>query len=448
MPDFGAPVASSVNVNPQQGIQTLSGLMSLKQKQQALQMGAAQVQEEQQTASQRAGLAQFYKNWDISKHVGPDGTLDLDSVLTDPQLRQAAGDQFPQVVQQMIQAKSGQLQTKQQLANLNDSVRTQFQDMLGGLRTDGDVVDDNPAGRQKVQRAIGQFAATSPDAARIAQIYGTTIDKTPQGKLVGAISNFQLQAMDAGTQSGRQAPSYTNSGDKLVQTNPQAAGGAPQGDITVGLAPTDQPDYRATLAARTGAAAGVTERVQQVQAAANNTVQAQDALTRARTILETSGTNTGAAFEKMKALKNLFASAGMDTEGATDANSLVKNLARYEAARATQAGLGGTDAARELAHAGSPNTQVDKKALLGIINQSLATEKALAAYAAKQSKTQDPNQLIRNENDFRSIPNLIEGYEYGMTRNKDEANLFLGKHGVTPQQMKETRRRIKEFEGS
>jgi hypothetical protein len=122
------------------------------------------------------------------------------------------------------------------------------------------------------------------------------------------------------------------------------------------------------------------------------------------------------------------------------------SLARYEAARATASGLGGTDAARELAHNGSPNVTLDNKAALGIVNQSLATEKALASYAKVQSKTNDPQTLLKNESDFRNIPNLIEAHEYGMSRNPDEANAYLKSHGISAEQMKSSRAAIKEFD--
>lgn len=244
MADFGAPVAQNVNVNPQQGIQTLSGILGLQsqrlgiqQQQQALQGQAAQVQQEQQTARQRAGIASFMQNFDPTQHIGADGTIDLDGVFGDPKLRAAAGDQFPQLMQQMLQVKQTQLQAKQQLVNLNDSARTQFMGIIGGLRTDPDVVNDTPAGRQKVQQAIGQFEASGPDAARVGQIYEQAFNHAPQGKLAQVVSNAQLQAMDASAQSGRQAPTYVGAGNRLEQTNPQAAGGAPQGNIGVGAPP-------------------------------------------------------------------------------------------------------------------------------------------------------------------------------------------------------------------
>jgi hypothetical protein len=93
------------------------------------------------------------------------------------------------------------------------------------LRTDPDVIADNDAGREKVNTAMGQFAATGPDAARVARIYGSSTEHAPKGKLASAISAMQLQAQDASSQAGHQAPGYVNTGSKLTNTNPQAAGG-------------------------------------------------------------------------------------------------------------------------------------------------------------------------------------------------------------------------------
>lgn len=226
MADFGSPVAVNVDANPNKTIQTLSGILGLKQQQQAIAGQAADVQMRQQSAGQRAGIATFMQHFDPQQHVGADGTLDLDGVFADPKLRAAAGDQFPELMQQMLQVKQGQLQAKQQLVNLNDATRTQFQGVIGGLRTDPDVLADNAVGRQKVQAEIGRFGATGPDASRIAGIYGGVVDHAPPGKLAQTLSNMQLQAMDASTQAGRQAPSYLGTGGGFRQVNPQAPGGS------------------------------------------------------------------------------------------------------------------------------------------------------------------------------------------------------------------------------
>ena len=230
MGDFGTPVVNaSTAFNPTQTLSQILNVQSkqlgIQQQEQALQGQAAQVQQEQQTARQRAGVAAYMQDFDLAKHTGPDGTVDLDSVLTDPGLRKAAGDQFPDIVQKMIGIKQGQLNAKQQLVNLNDSTRTQLQSMLGGLRTDPDVVNDTPNGRQKVDKAIGQFSASGPDAARIAQIYGPIMEHVRPGNLAQTLSNIQLQAMDASTQASKQAPNYLNTGSQAVNVAPQSAGG-------------------------------------------------------------------------------------------------------------------------------------------------------------------------------------------------------------------------------
>jgi hypothetical protein len=252
MADFGSPVAQNVDVSPTKGIQTLSGLLGLKSQQlsikgqeQGLQGQAAQVQMEQQSAGQRAGIANFMASFDPTKHIGTDGTLDLDNVLTDPKLRQAAGDQFPQIMQQMIQAKQGQLQVKQQFANLNDSLRNQFSSSVGALRTDSDVVHDTPEGRNKVAQAMSGFAQSGgPDAQRIAESLSAPLAHTPPGKLAQTISNFQLLATPGSSQASAQAPSYLNTGAAAVNINPQAAGGdvsAPAKPIGMSIPPGRQP---------------------------------------------------------------------------------------------------------------------------------------------------------------------------------------------------------------
>lgn len=238
MADFGSPVAQNVDVNPTRGLTTISDILKLKSQQLGLQGQAAEVQQQQQTASQRAGIAQFMSNFDPTQHVGSDGTLDLNGVIGDPKLRQAAGDQFPDLVQKLIGVKQNQLAAKQQLAGLNNTLRDQFSDVIGSLRTDPDVVEDNDKGRAKVDQAMGDFAESGgEDAARIASIYGQVVKHVPKGKLSQTLSNFQLQAMDASTQAGRQAPTYASTGAELTQTNPQAAGGAPQGNLKVTLPP-------------------------------------------------------------------------------------------------------------------------------------------------------------------------------------------------------------------
>ena len=234
MPDFGAPVAQ--NVQSPNTLQSLSNLMGLQQQQQAIQSGSLQIQQQQQnlthgaadtqqaqqTAAQRQGIA----NIDWSKYDDGTGTISTDRMLSDTALQKSAGDQFPQLLQQAATARQQQLQNKTSLVNLNDGLRNQFGSVIGALRTDPDVIADNPTGRQKVTQAISQFGqAGGPDAAKVAQIYGPVATHAPQGQLARGINAIQLQAMDASRQAAAQAPSYANTGGSLQQTNPQAAGG-------------------------------------------------------------------------------------------------------------------------------------------------------------------------------------------------------------------------------
>lgn len=69
MADFGSPVAQNVNVNPNQGLQTISSLIGLRQQQQNLQTGQYQQQsaqamavQDQQKAKETQGIAQLLQN--------------------------------------------------------------------------------------------------------------------------------------------------------------------------------------------------------------------------------------------------------------------------------------------------------------------------------------------------------------------------------------------------
>lgn len=234
--DFGDPVAQNVNVNPSGGLKTISDLMSLQQQQQQiqqggltiqqqqqnLQKGAASTQMEQQSAAQRQNLA----NFDWQSIADKEGLPSVDTAMSNPALKTAAGDQFLQVLTHIGTARQQALQNRQSLFDLNDSVRTKLQSTIGGLRTDPDVQADNQAGKQKVQDALNAFSQNGgPQAEKVAQIYGPGLKNVQQGGLARALANFQQQAMSAPAQATGQTPSYVSTGGAAVQTNPLAAGG-------------------------------------------------------------------------------------------------------------------------------------------------------------------------------------------------------------------------------
>ena len=487
MADFGGPPVGTT-VNPVgAGMQTLSDVMNIKRQQQALRTGVYQqqsaqaaAQQDQQKNQELQSLAQFTKSAARDpKYHNPDGSLNVQKYQTDAM---AAAPTYGQAyIGQMTSNANSMVENRKALLGLSNEQRKTIGGYFGAVAanpqaTSKDFMDaaeqaravsDDPG----YQRAVDRMLMSAPPVATLpTQQASAAIQQHARG--------IAMQTGAADTEQSGPAVQMVQGPGGLVPTNvnPQAPGGiqpvgptqqqgiAPQilttpagplartdssGRTVTPLtttAPTNLNTTRVQQIGAQGAAEGVTNRVQQAQAAANNTTQAQDALTRARTILESpGGPNTAGLFETKRTIKNFLAGAGFDS-GADDANTLVKNLARYEASRATQAGLGGTDAARELAHTGSPSTQLDNAALKGVITQSLATEKALAAYANVQSKSQDPAVLQQNEARFRSIPHLIQAYEYGLARNPQEAEEFLKKHGLTRAEMAASRKAIQEFE--
>lgn len=226
MADFGTPVATQGNIQPGQFSNTLASIYQIRE-------AKARAQEEQQTAAQRTNMAKALDDFDLTQHTGADGTIDMNQVLANKDLRHAAGDAYPDLIQKLSTFKQSQLENKQSLMTVNNTARTGFQQAVAGLRTDPDVVADNDKGRQKVQEAIGQFAAQGGDQARIASIYGPQFENVPKGELAQHLSNLQLQAEDAATQAAKQAPQMQNIGGTDTNVAVQSAGAGEGGGPTL-----------------------------------------------------------------------------------------------------------------------------------------------------------------------------------------------------------------------
>lgn len=219
----------------------LSDLLQLQTQMAGVKQARAAAQQEQQTAKQRAGLAEF----DWQSLNGDDGTIDMNKVATSD-LQKAAGDQYPAVLQSLLSAKQQGLQAKQAIIGLNEAQRGAFGQMLGALRSDEDVAKDTPEGRQKVGQAVGQFAQMfGQEVEPVIKAYAPILAKAPPGKLGQIIQNIQMQAMSAADQVTKQTPQYqqVNVGSTLErqQTNPLAPGGVdiPQ-SRALGIGPGEQ----------------------------------------------------------------------------------------------------------------------------------------------------------------------------------------------------------------
>lgn len=501
MADAFTPVASGIiPPDPNQGMRSLSAILNIQQQRQDLATGQATQRSAQaratvdtQGANENQALARL-----LSDPVG-NGIVDGEGNPTknaQALVMRAAPTTGADAYDKVVKAAQSKIEFNGAVNSLKGSERKEIVDNITGSAASPDSsyqdMKDNLTGLveskkgtpeydsykkiadistqgidhlNKKEKDSGQIIPPGKEAWRGgAANLGRTILGAPGVVGGGGIAAPQPAQVDTGgqIQPGTVAPAlagggFTPGGPAIAKTTPPALMTNATGQIVraspggggVSVVPGQSnanPTAAAAVAQR-GQAEAVTGRISQALSQANNTVQAQDALNRAKAILESPASpKTGANFESIKSLKNTLSSLGVDTQGADDMNTLAKNLARFEAARATASGLGGTDAARELAHAGSPNTQIDNKAALGIVKQSLAAERALASYAKVQSKTNDPQILLKNESDFRNIPHLIEAHEYGMSRNKDEADAYLHSHGISKEQMKASREAIKEFD--
>lgn len=507
MGDPFTPVASGIiPPDPNQPLRTLSNILGIRQQRQTLETGEytqasaqAESQIAQQNAKEKQAGAQLLSDPVGNGLVDGDGNPTKDAQTIIMRSMPTTGSQH---FADIVKAAGTKVEFNKSVNNLRSGERQEIYDATAGAaagaqspdevtgaidnlveskkgtpvyndyKTIGETTKHIVTHSDEQQKKQGKIIPPGQEAWRSTALnVGRQVLGAPGVVGAGGVAAPQQAQVDTGgqIQPGTTAPALqgggfspggapinktpppgvtTNASGQLVRVAP---GGTSASVIPTaaapgaGQAPNANPTT-ATAVAQRGQAEAVTGRVSQTLAQASNTVQAQDALSRAKAILESSESpDTGTFYEQRKALKNTMSALGIDTTGADNMNTLAKNLARFEASRATAAGLGGTDAARELAHNGSPNTQLDNKALQGIVRQSLATEKALSGYAKVQSSTNDPQQLLQNENAFRSIPHPIETYEYLMSRNKGEAERYLKEHGLSHADITKSAAMLKQF---
>lgn len=237
MAEYGHVDASiPLSVRKPDSFAKLSELMNMQRQAIAVQADKTALASAQQSQRQREGLASF----DWSKLTGDDGTIDLNKIM-DSGLREAAGDQFPQAMQQAAQIKQQQLAAKQTLVGLTDAQRKSFSEMVGALRSDPDVIQGTPEGKQKLNDALGQYITMyGPDVENVVKAYANPLMKAPSGKAGQVLQNIQLQATSASDQASRQAPQYQSTGSELRNVNPYAQVGQAPGSIPLTISPGQQ----------------------------------------------------------------------------------------------------------------------------------------------------------------------------------------------------------------
>lgn len=437
MPEM-IPVGNTIiPPNPQQGLSNLSSLLGVQQQRQQLQTGASLQQTAQAGAQQNQEMMQERQRLQSQIQSGEFGDSNADDFGT--KVANWARGNLPlignDVAQAAIKTQSDKISLRSSVADLQQKYRAG----LGGI-VSGFIGANAAPGA--VHNAIDEYVRQNPDATEAAHWAGNLLDiadKNPANK-------DHMLATLASTLSGQpqQGPGSVDVGAKVVPgaVSKFGLGFTPQGAaLTKTPGPTETPSYIAQRAYQEAQATGVSGRQNVGNQLANQSPSALDALSRARAILDR-GTWTGTEFSLFKDLKNALAGVGIDTQGATDANELVKNLARYEGTRAS--GVGNTDAARSLFETGSPNTKVDAQAAKNIVTQAMGNEMAIQGYAKSVGAAKTPQEALQKEQSFRSTPNLIEGYEYSLMRSPEEAEQFMKRYGLTRQQLQGIRAQMKQ----
>lgn len=231
MPDFGAPVAGGINApNPNQSLQTLSGVLGiakqqqgLQQGQQALDVGAGQVQQAQQQQQERQLLQQA-----MSTGQDPDGNpiKGADGEVDPTKLAGFANKYLPltgQGVQQTI------IQTLHNRLQLNDAVRglgQNYRNDISGIVRSG-IGSDDPA--STVSSGLAAYVKQNPDAApavsRAQALIAQAPPNMPPAARDAALNKLAMEFQPAATTAAQQAPQMgtttgPNGGVQAFQTNP------------------------------------------------------------------------------------------------------------------------------------------------------------------------------------------------------------------------------------
>lgn len=459
MPEM-IPVGNTIQPpNPGQTLNTLSSILGVKQQQLALQTGQAalpgvQAQSQQQQTQATGAQISLGERQRVQQIIssgvddqgnsilGADGKVDPDKAMQ--WMPRVAPTTYPQYLQNIQTTQANKLALSQAGATLGQTYR----DQIGSILQTG--INDPSFNSQKAAALLTPYGAQNPDAAPAVSSALALLKNldSVQGDPKTALAkknDMLVHVIQSLKPSAGNAPGSIDTGAAVVpgSTQPLTGTFTPSGPaVTKAPGPAGGPAYQEQLAFKQAQGAQFATRQQSGIAMANQSPQALDALSRARAILDQGTWTGGGVFSLTKELKNTLAGIGFDTESATNANELVKNLARYEATRAN--GVGNTDAARNLVSTGSPSTIVDSQAAKNIITQSMANEMAIKGYANKVGPVGSPQEGMQKEQEFRNTPNLIEGYEYGLMRSPEEADQFSKRYGLTKQQIAETRAKMRQ----
>lgn len=478
MPEM-IPVGNTIQApQPINPLQSLSGILGIKQQQQNLQTGQYVQQQEQSGAQQqqqamRERLAvqkmmQTGQDDQGNNIKGTDGQPDPAKIL--PALGRIApltGQAYAQSILKTATDKVG-------LQSASTTLDANQRNLLGGVIQAGSLsgakAADINAGIDNLVQAHPEMGNAADYAKGLVDHLDSVQDPDKRKQVANQISSYLQGAQPVVTQPAR---ATVDSGPNIQQgaVAPPASGGGftPATTVTKALTPSERLPHQATTpagivnitpqgaisappqagavppgvpslnpssaqaATAAAAAQGIAQRVQQAKAADYDRPAVLDALSRARAILASPNAPAlGSSFELNTYIKNALSSMGADTGGATNANELVKNLARAEAARSQSSPIGTTDAGRSLLSKGTGSTHIDNAAALNIIDQSIATEMAGRGYLKAVAPFQgDPVKMQAAESRFLSTPHLIHAYELGLKKSPAEVESFKKQNGLS-----------------
>ncbi len=239
-PDFGAPVADQIqSPNPNQTQQTLSGLLSLKQAQQNLQLGnqqlqvgQGQAQQAQQEMGERQLLQQSFasgKDPDGNSLLNPDGSVNTVAAVGFANKHLPLTGQG--VVQNIVKTQANQLALADATRTLGNSEKN---DLSGIVRSA--IGSQDPAGT--ITQGLAAYAKANPSAASVvnaAQPFIPHLNGMNPQQQNAALLKMAQYLQPPGTTAAEQAPQMgsvtgPNGGVQPIQTNPNA----PQGVGPVG----------------------------------------------------------------------------------------------------------------------------------------------------------------------------------------------------------------------
>lgn len=237
MPDAITPVGTMIRPpDPNQTIGTLSGILGLRQQQQQLQVGQADVQQAQQQMRERQWLQQAQAS---NEYKDADGELD-------PQkFGPAVSQNMPLLGQQVLQSV---IKTHTDKTNLNDALRgldNNFKNDLSGI-VRSHANDPNVTSKD-IKGDVNAYVGDNPKAAAVAHWMTNLIDDhfdnlSPEQKNT-ALLHWAQRIQPAATTAQQQQPAVGTmqgpQGLQAIQTNPLAIGGvgAVGNQLPQGLAP-------------------------------------------------------------------------------------------------------------------------------------------------------------------------------------------------------------------